>query len=233
MRSEPRTDLSSIVAGHLDPVGRCAILLLALTALWPHLLVAQPAEQRTDDIRVGDAWVYDRTDGITGEAKATFTSLVTEVSPQEIVTHTSFRGRNGHGIVVFDHDWNRTLDGNIKFKPNDGHGVHLPLAVGKEWRIEYTSSNSQNGLNMKATGLSKVVGQEMLTTAAGTFDTFKIDRETREFNTANPSNLWEVQMLMWFAPSINHWVRRSVVMKFEKRVRSGSTDELIDVMRKP
>jgi hypothetical protein len=217
--------------GH--PIAGCATVLVALATLWPHLLAAQTAERPIDEIRVGDAWVYDRRDDLTGYPMNTFTSLVTEVSPQEIVTSAIFRGNSGRGLVVFDHDWNRTIDNMVKYKPNDAHGVHLPLAVGKQWRVEYTSSNSQNGVNMKATGLSKVVGEEMLTTDAGTFDTFKIDRETREFNTADPSKLWEVQMLMWFAPSINHWVRRSVVMKFEKRVRTSSTDELIDVIKKP
>ena len=157
---------------------------------------------------------------------------MTEVTPQEIVTRAIFRGKNGSAFVVFDHDWNRTIDNSVKYKPNDGHGVHLPLAVGKEWRFEYTAQNTQNGANMKATSLAKVVAQETITTDAGTFDAFKIDRQVREFNTADPSKFFEMEILMWFSPQINHWVRRTITTKFERRVRASSTDELIDIIHK-
>jgi hypothetical protein len=208
------------------------LLAAALVPLWSCLATAQSGSGSSDDVRVGDGWVYDRTDDITGNPMDTFTSLVTEVSPQEIVTTAIYRGKKGRGFVVFDHDWDRTIDNNVKYKPNDGHGVRLPLAVGKEWRYEYTWSDSQNGANHKATGLSKVVAQESVTTPAGTFETFKVDRQVRDFTTADPSNLWDMQFLMWFAPQINYWVRRSIIMKFQKRTRSASTDELVDMFRK-
>jgi hypothetical protein len=224
---------ASVKSNRRNPIARCASLLVALTALFPGVLAAQPADPPNDEIRVGDGWVYDRRDDITGSPMGTFTSLVTEISPQEIVTHVNFRGKKGHGLVVFDHSWNRTLDNNIIYKPNDGHGVRLPLAVGKEWRLEFTSSNGKNGLNMKATSLSKVVAQESITTPAGVFDTFKIDRQVKEFDTADPSRLRETQFLMWFAPQINHWVRRTVIVKLDKRTRASTTDDLIEVVRKP
>jgi hypothetical protein len=226
------TPTAMVKPGCRGSIARCAIPLLALSILWPHLVAAQPAEPPNDAIRVGDGWVYDRRDDLSGSPIGTFTSLVTEVSPQEIVTQINYRGKNGRGLVVFDHDWNRTLDNNIKYKPNDGHGVRLPLAVGKDWRLEYTFSNAKNGVNMKATSLSKVVAQESVTTPAGTFDAFKIDRQVKEFNVADPSKLIESQWLMWFAPQINHWVRRTTIVKAEKRVRATTTDELVELIRK-
>jgi hypothetical protein len=225
-KSRAKSSRAAAVAWH-------AIVLVALAALWPCVAAAQSADRPDDGIKVGDGWVYDRMDDISGNPKGTFTSLVTEVSAQEIVTNVNFQGKNGRGIVVFDHDWNRTLDNKIVFKPNDGHGVRLPLAVGKEWRSEYTFSNAKNGVNMKATSLAKVVAQEPLTTPAGTFDTFKIDRQVKEFNVADPSRLVETQFLMWFAPQINHWVRRTVITKVDKRVRNTTTDELTEVLHKP
>jgi hypothetical protein len=215
-------------------IAHYAFLLLALSILWPRLVVAQPAERQNDEIRVGDGWVYERRDDLSGNLMRTFTSLVTQVSLQEIVTQVSDRGKSGRGgLVVFDHDWNRTVDNEITYKPNDAHGVRLPLAVGKEWRLEYTSTNAKTGVNMKATSLSKVVAQESIATPAGTFDAFKIDRQLKEFNVADPSRLIESQFLMWFAPQINHWARRTIVVKVQKRVRSSSTDELVELVHKP
>lgn len=209
-----------------------AVAIGVAAALWPGVLAAQSPEAPNAGVQVGDMWIYDRTDDITKAPMDTFTSMVTDVSPTEITTSAIFRGKSGRGIVVFDHDWDRTVDNDVRYTPNDGHGIRLPLAVGKEWRAEYTSKNLQNGVNTKNSGLSKVVAQETLTTPAGTFETYKIDRHVKNFNVADPSRLWDIQVLMWFSPQINHWVRRSFILKAENRVRSSSTDELTDFIQK-
>jgi hypothetical protein len=208
------------------------VLLMGLMMLWPRMLVAQSVERPSEEVQVGDAWVYDNKDGITGLPISTFTSLVAEVSPNEIVTHLIIRGKDGRGFVVFDHDWNRLAIGNQKFNPNDGTGISWPLAVGKEWRSSYTTSNTQTGVNTKSSSLAKVVAQETITTPAGTFDTFKIDRQIKEFNVADPSRSWDTQMLMWFAPQINHWVRRTFIVKQEKRTIENATHELIQIIKR-
>jgi hypothetical protein len=92
-------------------------------ALWPRSVVAQ-------SVKVGDAWVYDSKDAITGFPISTYTSLVTEVSPKEIVTRLIRRGTDG-GVVVFDHDWNRLINGNQKYNPNDGHGIRFASCCGQ------------------------------------------------------------------------------------------------------
>jgi hypothetical protein len=208
------------------------VLLTGLMMLWPRLLVAQSVERPSEEVQVGDAWVYDNKDGITGLPIGTYTSLVAEISPKEIVTNVIVRGRSDRGLVVFDHDWNRFVLNNQKFDPNDGTGVHWPLAVGKEWRSTYTTRNTQTGVNTRSSSLSKVVAQETITTPAGTFETFKIDRQVKEYNIADPSRYQEGQMLMWFAPQINRWVRRAFIVKQEKRTTSNTVDELIQIIKK-
>ena len=208
------------------------ILFMGLMALWPRMLVAQSVERPSEEVQVGDAWVYDNKDLITGLPISTYTSLVAEVSPKEIVTNVIIRGKDDKGIVVFDHDWNRFMINNQKFNPNEGSGVRWPLAVGKEWRSNYTTSNTQTGVNTKSSLLAKVVAQETVTTPAGTFETFKIDRQVKEYNVADPSRYRDAEMVMWFAPQINHWVRRTFVVKQEKRTISSTSEELIQIIKK-
>jgi len=196
------------------------------------MLVAQSVERPSEEVQVGDAWVYDSKDAITGLPLSTYTSLVAEVSPSEIVTNAIFKGNNNRALVVFDHDWNRLVTNNQKFNPNDGHGVRWPLAVGKEWRSSYTTSNTQTGANTKVSSLAKVVAQETVTTPAGTFETFKIDRQLKEYSIADPSRYRDMQVIMWFSPQINHWVRRTSVVKQEKRTISNSSDELVQIKKK-
>jgi hypothetical protein len=208
------------------------VLFMGLMALWPRVLMAQPVERPNEEVQVGDAWVYDNKDAITGLPISTYTSLVAEVSPKEIVTNLIFKGNNNRGLAVFDHDWNRIMINNEKFNPNDGHGVQWPLAVGKEWRQVYTTSNTQTGVNTKSSSLAKIVAQETVTTPAGTFETFKIERQIKEYNVADPSRYRDMQMLMWFAPQINHWIRRTFIVKQEKRTVGNTVDELVQIIRK-
>jgi hypothetical protein len=207
------------------------VLFMGLMAIWPAMLAAQPVERPTEEVQVGDAWVYDTKDVITGLPLSTYTSLVAEMSATEIVTNVITKGNNSRALVVFDHDWNRRILNNQKFSPHDGHGISWPLAVGKEWRLSYTTT-AQTGANTKVSSLAKVVAQEAVTTPAGTFETFKIDRQLKEYSIADPSRYRDIQMTMWFSPQVNHWVRRTTVVKQEKRTVSNTSDELIQIIKK-
>ncbi len=208
------------------------VLLLTLVALSPGTSAAQSPENADGAVQVGDQWVYTSKDEITGEVKRTFASTVSEISPTEIVTHIANRAGKGGGVVVFDYDWNRVANGVWRYKPNDDQGVRLPLAVGKQWRSEFISSNVQSGMNFKSTSSAKVTARESVTTPAGTFDTFKIERQVKGFNTADPSRFTETAFLLWFAPQINHWARRTIISRVDKHIRSNETDELIEYKRK-
>jgi hypothetical protein len=140
----------------------CAILLIGLAALRPAELAAQSPGKANATVQVGDWWTYDRKDEITGLPVSSYTSTILEISPTEIVTRFALRGRTTFSSVIFDHDWNRTANGNSKYKPNDGHGVRPPLELGKEWQIEYEVRNVQNGAGAKGTSRSKVLAQETL-----------------------------------------------------------------------
>src|SRR6267142_3513487 len=201
-----------------------AALAIGLAGTWPLALRAQTPEETDGAVRVGDRWVYDTKDEITGYPKDTYTEIVTEVSPKEIVTNWTFSGKPGSLLVVYDQGWNRIDNMTWKFKPNDGQGVRLPLAVGKTWRVEFDARNTQTGANMRSSISSKVVAQEAVTTSAGTFDTFKIERAGKEFRTADPSTIFESQTVIWYAPKINHWVRRIFISKYDKRTRSSLSE---------
>jgi hypothetical protein len=199
---------------------------------FPCLASAQTPDDGDNSVNVGDQWTYDTKDEITGTTTRTYTATVSEITPTEIVTHLTFQGRNGTSMVIFDHQWNRIVNGEQRYKPSDGNGVQFPLAVGREWRSDFVASNVKTGANFKGSYRAKIVGQETITSPAGSFETFKIERQVREYNAADPSRSTESQITLWYAPQINHWVRRTIVAKVEKRLRSNQTDELIEFGRK-
>jgi hypothetical protein len=40
------------------------------------------------------------------------------------------------------------------------------------------------------------------------------------------------EFTLWYAPRINHWVRRTSIVWSEKRVRISGSEELVDFHRK-
>jgi hypothetical protein len=184
------------------------------------------------DVLPGDRWVYEVKDEITGDLKSTTTVVVLDVSEKEINTRISVRGGARPFQTVFDRSWNRIDDGIWKFRPSDGTGVQTPLQVGKEWRFENNATHT-NGTALSTTGQSKVVGEEKITTSAGTFDTFKIEIRMRHVNSNDQTKASTVNATLWYAPTVNRWVRKTTKTQVEGRLRDSHTEELTDFSRKP
>jgi len=191
--------------------------------------------QRADIVGVlpGDRWVYEVTDEITGDLKLTMTVVVLDVSEKEINTRVSTRGVANPRQVVFDRAWNRIDDYAWKYRPSDGTGIQMPLQVGKEWRFESKATHFQSGSASSITGQSKVVGAEKVTTSAGTFDTFKVETTTRQVSANDQTKAATMTATLWYAPSVNRWVRRTYNVQVEGRSRESQTEELTDYSRKP
>jgi len=181
----------------------------------------------------GDHWTYEVQDEILGTLKATRTSVVTEVTAKEISTRYTFLGNTNSGSAIFDRSWNVTNRAGWRYTPHDGTGIRLPLAVGKTWTFKSNDVNSANGASWNRSGSSKVVGQESVTTKAGTFDTFKIESSYSTRNAANPTRVTQVTFQTWYAPSIDHWVKRSFTTRVEGRLMQNDTDTLVEYGRKP
>lgn len=180
----------------------------------------------------GDHWTYEVRDQISGTISATRTNVVTEVTPTAISTRVDNLGKPDPGQIVFDRSWNVTLSGIWRYSPDDGSGIQLPLTVGKTWTFRTNNINSANGNIWKRSGKSTVAAQETVTTKAGTFETFKIETTFSAQNVNNPTLKNDVTSVTWYAPVIDHWVKRTFVSRTNKHLVINNTIELIDYGRK-
>jgi hypothetical protein len=208
-------------------------LLIFLLAIVGNVREAPAQVADVAGVLPGDRWVYEVTDEMTGDVKSTTTVVVLDVSEAEIHTRVSTRGAASPRQIVFDRAWNRIDDSVWKYRPSDGTGVPMPLQVGKDWRFENRATNFQNGTAVSNTGQSKVVGKESITTSAGTFDAFKVETTMRQVNSNDQTKAATMTATLWYAPSVNRWVRRTVKVHVEGRLRDSQTDELTDYSRKP
>ena len=192
-----------------------------------------PSQQETmEDPQIGDHWTYELRDDISGDLKSTITHTITDISATEISVRTAVLGRPYGGYNTYDRAWDLINNGTWRSTPNDGTGIRAPLAVGKTWSFKSTDSNTSSGVSLKTSGTSKVTAKETLATRAGIFETFKIETsyESRNSNDATKKYLSEQQT--WYAPAINHWVKRTYVSKSEGKVRDRSAFELVEYGRR-
>jgi hypothetical protein len=180
----------------------------------------------------GDFWVYETRDEISGTVSAVRTNMVTEVTPTEISVRFTTQGKDGGGLNVYDRTWNIRVSGPWKYQPHDGTGIQSPLKVGTTWKFQSDDVNPGNGAIWKRSGQSKVVGQETVTTRAGTFDTFKVETVMARHPTNDPTRKWEIIRQTWYAPAINHWVKRTFVARAGGHLQTSETLELVEYGRK-
>ena len=180
----------------------------------------------------GDFWTYEIRDEISGTVKETRKFLVTEVTPTEISVRFNIEGKGTEGLNVYDRSWNLKSSAPWKYQPQDGSGIQSPLKVGAGWKFEADDVNAANGNIWKRSGRSKVVGQETATTKAGTFEAFKIETTIYRRPTNDPTRKMEITQQTWYAPSIDHWVKRIFVSRGNDHLLANNTIELIEYGRK-
>jgi hypothetical protein len=189
---------------------------------------------RMEEPLPGDHWTYEIRDEITGNVTATREHAVTEVTPTAISIRSRKLGATNtdDGFAVYDRSWNLVEAAPWRYSPHDGSGIQSPLTVGKTWPVRTNNINSANGAVWRRSGISKVVGEENITTKAGTFDTFRIETTFTGTNVNNPTLKNEVTSTTWYAPEIDHWVRRTFVSRANKHLRINNVTELVDYGRK-
>jgi hypothetical protein len=183
---------------------------------------AAPMEERLP----GDHWTVEVRDEISG-AVSTVTSLVTEVTPTDLsVRADTVRPdkTNSERFITFDRSWNQIRSGPWQYFPYDGNtGVQTPIVVGKVWTFQFNAVNGTSGVTWKWSGTSRVMGQETMTTKAGTFETFRIETSASSSNFKEPTRTEELVAQTWYAPAIAHWIRRSWIVRSDGRLRSNET----------
>jgi hypothetical protein len=181
----------------------------------------------------GDHWTYEGHDEITGKSTGLRENAVTEVTPKNISVRTKNVASSAEAFNIYDRSWNLISAGSSSYSPPDG-ATEIPaaLAVGKTWTFRSSMSNSTNGSTWQRSGTSKVVGQETVVTKAGIFETFKIETTISTRNANDPTRKTEAAWQTWYAPAIDHWVKRTAAVRADNHLRENNTYELTEYGRK-
>jgi uncharacterized protein DUF3108 len=188
------------------------------------------APEKMEEVQVGDHWTYEFRDNISGDVKSVLTDTVTDLTDSQIGISITRAGNTSSGYQTYDRSWNLIKSGVHRYSPSDGTGIQAQLATGKAWSIK--SNDVNGGFTAKRSVTSKVIAQESVTTPAGTFDTFKIETSIQLQNSNNATDKAQAVIQTWYAPTIDHWVKRDTITRSDGRVRANHTVELVEYGRR-
>jgi hypothetical protein len=154
------------------------------------------------------------------------------VSPNDIAMRTENLGHPGYGYLVYDHAWNLKDSSTWKYSPGDGTGIKTPLKVGSRWNFQSSDIYTGHGVSVKRSGSSKVVAEESVTTPAGTFETFKIETSATVRNANDPTKRSDLLLTTWYAPSVDHWVKRTSKITINGHLDQDTSAELVEFGRR-
>jgi hypothetical protein len=199
----------------------------------PKAAEATKAVVPMEEPRPGDRWTYEIRDDISGKITATRENVITEVTPTAISVRFKKLGADTlEGFAVYDRSWSTVTERPWRYSPNDGMGIQSPLEIGKTWPVKTNNINGATGAVWRRSGISRVVGQESVTTKAGTFETFKIETTFTGTNVNNPLMKNEVTATTWYSPAIDHWVKRTFVSRANHHLNINNVIELVEYGRK-
>lgn len=198
------------------------------------------------DVKRGDEWRYETRDFLTREIKSRMGYVVADVLPTEIDVRVAYvdarNGKESSLLMQFDHDWQLLETPLTVFKDRTEPTSFLQdLKIGKTWAYSYKSVPKTTGTAKVWYGQAKVVGWEKVVLRSNrSFDAFKMERDETDAQPAtgnaasrasSAANRTEISRVIWFAPSVNGFVREVSQTRINGRLFDGYEQELLEYTR--
>lgn len=187
------------------------------------------------DVQSGDQWIYRSMNDITGQIISTNSYVVTETSPAAITALLTIDGgpaRQSSVPLQFTPNW-----GFIKAvgwtynRPDMSNAPPLPFSVGSKWKGAISATNTTTGVTFRVNSTSAVVGREQVTLPSGdSYDAFKIVADT--LATAANGTKTKTHVVLWYDPSVNRYVKRTVETRVAGMLQSDQEEYLVSYTRK-
>lgn len=183
--------------------------------------------------KVGDTWVYNKIDGWTGALEFVVVSSVKDFSPRGAVLEAVVPGSTMVTRMQRDAGFNLVRTEN----PNGVQTVSpfypsyaFPLAIGKTWAQKVSFAyTAQPDKDVTAWFEGRVVGWELVTVPAGTFDAVRIELKANYRASSGVGN-WNgtITDRLWYAPE----VRNAVKYEYQDTIGGSKyTHEVYELVR--
>jgi hypothetical protein len=182
----------------MKPFALCLLFLLSTV-----VNAAQPEAIPRPEIKVGDQWVYSKTNNLTKQVEWTYQSRVSGVSAEGYRIESKRLDKDAPlDSPLYDLDWNRV--GGTYSPPRREYS--FPLAVGKTWETKYSwMTNDQRG-EITYSGAVKIVGWESVTVAAGSFQALRLESEVW-WRIGGDGRTGRDVTIYWYVPEVKRFVK--------------------------
>lgn len=192
----------------------CALLLGVVSC------VAIAQEASAPVFKEGDYWKYTRQDLGNKREPFVFTNIVSKIESGQAVVFGETGPPTGSKFWwIYDfnsqnwvarHAFDDAAPGKRGAMTYDGSRsepqIKFPLTVGKKYEHTDVWRNSSNGDTGSSATTASVVALEKVSTAAGTFDAYKIEMDGRWRNDKWGSS-GRVTRTIWYAPAVKRQVK--------------------------
>jgi hypothetical protein len=144
----------------------------------------------------GEAWTFQYKNDLEPSKNSTYTQTVSRVEDGRAIV-------NG-GATILDANSNIVKLGAASYEPSDGK-LRFPLRVGDSWSSSYAyRSGSWKAVGERHT---TVVGVERITTAAGSFDAFRVEQVVSWSATDIRQRDGRTRETDWYAPAVGRIIK--------------------------
>ena len=179
------------------------LLLLAV----PLPGAAQPETVASPQIKVGDRWVYKRTDRRMKPPTSIYEMRVSFVDARAIHTVLSRQGETAESDAVFTPEWsgvNSVDDGVMEVERGL---LQFPLSPGREYRSAWDTRRPRMGnFQVRHERAVKVVGWEEIAVPAGKFRALKVQAEGT-YRRMDRQASARARNTYWYVPGVKRWVK--------------------------
>jgi hypothetical protein len=203
----------------------CASACLVLMA--PSL---SAADEKLAYSQAGSFWNYELTDDIKGN-KFVFEWTQTETPENQHVLRFNTRGVNNAQIYVYDDRWNELQAGVTKFEPaHIWMPDHLAIGAKSSSQATYSIQRAASWSDPKRmTTESEITADEEVTTKAGSFQAWRVEITTKYAPLPEaPLTAMESKDIIWFSPSVDHWVKSTHEFRRDGRLTEKTSQMLIE-----
>lgn len=172
-----------------------------------------PLTSSAPRLSVGDTWQYLRTANDRGDLVGTdFRQTIAAVSDREIVFANGYRMTPALASLNFIQN-----DKEARTLRPFGMSLRFPMAEGKAWTEVYESltTDAEPRVTASISAKSKVLRQEQIAVAAGTFQTWVVE-QFQEITLASGARE-SVQRTVWYSPQVKTFVQT----RFQRKNASG------------
>jgi len=163
--------------------------------------LAPLTEAQAPTFSIGERWEFSYENALEPQKNERYSQTVASVDGGHAALATNDRKT---ASVLLDANGNLVKTASGSYEPSDVK-LQFPLSVGKRWSLSYVYRSGTWTSQVDRT--AKVVGVERIHTAAGDFDTFRIEQATSWSGASGNGGYGGSRETEWYAPAVGRIVR--------------------------